>query len=985
MNLAPSERFLGVTPGSGPRELLGLARDAMLDKQSIDRALSARMTMIARHPGGQSEDAEQLRETLQRAAESLRDEMGIAPEAASSSFPRRQESVHRFDGRGARRGPSHSARPAIALTEFDRQVLGTLVGSGGWNRASRARLVSIASMHRVTVQGLLTVIRRLNNYARSGGARLDVATITAGQRMLVPASVDLPRRAPLSLAERLLPELKEPTPATKVKWSLVFGLLALAFGAVIIAMVMSDRERPAVTPVLPEDETPPTMAQQDQSLEDVAQVVLSREPATYPQPATFSVSLDDLIPAEIIAQCARLPEELNHIADRIRVSAEPGEAIFRDWNELVDVASRAWVTNDEALNQEIISAMRAAFEESASRPGVGERLLFAFDVPSTWAGEPIDIPRRAWRIARLAELSQALRLPPEVRDRSAIMLAAAMIKSVDTRTMTPPEVAGAWLMQAVSFLGLDLDVSPRIYQSWELWIAAVKLMTSGDEQVDVFAGAAESILQSHLDLTMQSPAVNVLGRLLEEIDWSNPVAHARLAAWFEDAERISSDDMWVLTSLIAEKNLASWFDVALLLPRGADAAHRRRVRDQIAAAWPREPESESPRAGLTGRGIEVDGRLLKEWREIHAELASAATPVQPAAQAAHLAILARLNEAASLLQHDDTLAASRVLEWIVESRASASIVSGPSALSQPRGPMGVRQGTRQPGQPIGQDGVWAAAYAQVGTAADGRSNLIRSLRSTAGTDLGPTDATAFVREVYRATPAEVRAMAQSVALMFSTGPNVALQLLDQLPDAVANEDTSEFLQRFTGRHLPPVRSEQWRIDARRTLLEHCLSYMPSAEGDVDRAGAIVADAVARQGPALQPDLAQQAAHASPAEAAELIRQAWANAMRGVVSAEPVPGDLEFIEKRHRTRRQLARGPLQSYLANRIGHAELLAFAVTAEQPVLRVMVSEMLAASGAKRAPMPDALMQAIEVENLMAALNGLRMRERRDSAGGDA
>jgi len=971
MRAQPSERFLGVPAHADAWTLLGVDARTTLDEPTIARALRSRLAMIDRHPGGASSDALQLRESLSRAADELRSQIGKPPPSQPSQVAATARSpaavTPRFGGR------SRPARPAISLTEFDRQVLGTLVGSGGWNHASRSRLVSIAAAHRVTVQGLLTVIRGLNDYARSGGSRLDVATITAGKRMLSPASVDLPRKPTTSLAERLLPELKDPTPATTVKWSLIFGAIAIVSGAVLIAIVMSGRSRPVVTPPILDDDPLPTVVQHGEGTEDPPQ--LSRTPATYPQPTTFTVDMTSLIPASRIEECARLPEELDHIARRVRVSDEPAEAMFHDWEAFIDLASATWVSLDESLDQRIASGVRRVFEEAVDKPAVGERLLNVLGASAGNFIQPIDAWRSSWRIQRLAELSQSLRISPALRERSDVMLSAALTTGVDPRLMTPAEVASTWLADISPTLVRMTESSDSPYEMWALWLAAVQRVSVDGSENESLTRAVEAILASRVDLTNQKASVNVLGRLLTEMDWrTSAIVRQRVISWFDIAGGISSDDLWVLSSMLVQMKVVPWFAESLLLPRGADDAHRRRVRDQIASAWPRLGDEEIQQAGPAGRGIDVEPQLGAQWLALKAELLNITPVGQPVSLATHLALLTRLNEAASVLERGETQNAERVMDWIADSRASESVLSGGSALSSPRW-NGSRPGTRKAGQAIGQDGVWAAAYEQAGAAADARSNMLRSLRATAGTDLGPVDAATFVRAAYRATPADVRELAQSVAMTFAYGPNVSQQLLDQLPDAIPNDDTSEFLQRFTGQTLPAVRTEEWRIESRLTLIHHCLSLLPSTEGEIDRAADIIADAVARQVPSDMPDLVQQAAHATPADAAELIRQAWADAMRSVVVAEPVPGDIQSIERRHRSRKHLAAGPIQSFLASRIGHLELFAFAITAEQPSLRVTVKSVLETAEAKRAHMPDVLQQAIEVEKAIAQLHGLRMR----------
>lgn len=985
MRLHPHERFLGVPAGATARELLGIDAGVVLDGPMIEQAVRARLSMIDRHPGGASADAERVRQAVRAAAEALKGDIGKAPEVATSpaastraSHGPRSSSAHHGHARqrrmfaGAPRA-TRGQRPGITLTDFDRQVLGTLVGAGGWNRESRSRLVAIAAAHRVTVHGLLTVIRGLNDYARQGGARLDVATITAGRRTLAPATAAAARPATPSLPERLLPDLKEPTPATTVKWSFIFGLAALVLGAaLIVAVLMSGGRHRTATPPAP---PPPVVVDQPQAPAPDDALAISREPAKFPQPPTFAIPLADIIPADALAESAKLPELLDHVVRRVRVADEPSEAVYRDWAAHIDLASRTWPAVEASLRESMATGVRRVFEEADAKQGVSDRLLAAFAVADSSITDPIAIAQRAWRIERLVELSQSLALSPAVRDRALAMVRAALPKDVDPRTTLPAECAAQWLASLPDSLAADVDHGTDNTASWEVWLASLKITADSDTLQSMLAQAIEALLRGSADFTQPGLAVNVLGRLASELDWNQPLLRDHVSGWFDDPAAITGDDLWVLTSIVSEQHLAPWFTPSLIVPRGADEAHRRRMRDQIASAWPHDATGDDRAAAAVGRGIDVDPEIGKAWRRAQASLMSASVVADPPLLAQHLALVARLNEAASLLERGDATAAGRVIEWIEHVQAAESLASGEPALSSPRGP--ARYAGKQPGQAIGQDGLWAAAYAQAGSAADARINLLRALRNTAGTDLGPIDAAVFVREVYRATPAEVRTMAQGVAIMFTDGPNVALQLLDQLPDAVANDDTSEFLQRFIGTSLPPVRSEQWRIAARRMLIAHALELMPLTEADVDHAADIISDAVARQGPTADDALMQQVSRMSPADAAEMIRKAWADSLRGVVASEPVPGDLATLERRHRMRRMLVKGPIQAYVANRIGHLDLFAFAVAAEQPALRVTVAELLDQSATNRARLANALQQAIEVETTIAKLHALRMRDR--------
>lgn len=982
MRVPPHERFLGVPADADAVTMLRI-ESTIVDAKLVEAALRNCLAMIDRHPGAKSEDAELVRQSVRQAASTLRAQLAAGKPIVRAKSGPSQPVVHSTTTQRARQ--ARNANPGITLTSFDRQVLGTLVGCGGWNHASRARLVSIAAAHRVTVHGLLTVIHGLNDYARSGGARLDVATITAGQGALVPASVDLPRRNTSSLAERLLPELKDPTPATTVKWSMIFGLFALVLGAALIALVIrnSGRARDAINAELANATPTPSASDTPANATNNTEPELNREPATYPQPPTFAVAIEDVVPDELLQACAGIPEELRHVAARVHVSETPAEAVYQEWNALVDAASRGWMRLDGPLDREIAAAVREVMVECSEKPTVSDRMLESLAVNESRIIEPIELSRRIWRVRTLAELAQSLRLSLAVRERCEQLLSPVLSKSADVRSQSPSDLALDALSTLIGPLVKDMEANDAVYETWALWLGAVNMLASSEHRDELFLDAATAILRTHVDLSHQSPSVNVLGRLLAEVDWvHNDNVRKRVEAWFDDVDGMTSQDLWVVTSIMSEERLVRWFSPSLILPQLADAPHRRRVRDQVLSAWPEASEATSVSAERAGGGVQVDAQLATRWKKLQSSMLSKQLVLQPEALASHLAMLTKLNESASLLERGEITAAENVMTWLDAAMAIGSVYGAPQP--NPGASAALFPGQiNEPGQALGADGVWAQAYAQLGNSADERIKMLRALRSTAGTDLGPVDAAVFVREVYRANPVDVRTMAQSMALNFKKGPNVSQQLLDQLPDAVATETTSEFLQQFTGRSLPTARSEQWQIDSRLVLIDHCLGLMRTDEMNIDRAALIIADAVANQGPAEHRDQTTQVAPGTPSEAAEHVRQAWAASVRGVVVSEPVPGDVMSMERKNRTRKRLANGPIQTFVANRIGFLELFAFTLTAEQPALRVTVSNMLSASSEDRAAMTDALQQAIEVELLLSKLHVLRIQEASAVGGG--
>ncbi|MCA9296966.1 MAG: hypothetical protein KC983_10620, partial [Phycisphaerales bacterium] len=176
----PFERFLGVNATSSARDLLDLPAGPVTTEQ-IRSALDRQQRRVREHPDGASTDAQRILGALLDAARMLvangAGESFVKPTPIDPRRPRRPNATPGSPGYPETADPG--VRP-ITLTAFDRRVLATLVGEGGWNARSRARLVAIASEFNVTMDGLMTVMRGLSGYARSGGHRLAVREITGG-------------------------------------------------------------------------------------------------------------------------------------------------------------------------------------------------------------------------------------------------------------------------------------------------------------------------------------------------------------------------------------------------------------------------------------------------------------------------------------------------------------------------------------------------------------------------------------------------------------------------------------------------------------------------------------------------------------------------------------------------------------------------------------------------------------------------------------
>jgi hypothetical protein len=958
----PIHYFLGVSGTTDALRLLGLS-PGRLDAAMIETALERQLAMVYQHPEGRSDEAERVRQRLRAAAAELRKSvsggrLGFAVPATVRSRPP-----------GAVRPWK---MPRFRLTPFDRQVLAVLVGLGGWNARSRARLVALAGAYGVSVQGLMRVLTGLADYARHGGPRLGVGEITAGEVMTPPsadASID---EAPVTpalldrLAERLSAELRREGRWPVIRLSMIFGSITLVLSIIGMWWLLTTSRPPApklssvrTVPVGPTTApraglTPPSPATQP----------ATPRVLTFRQPPTF---LGNGLPVQAAAAADQINEHLTSLDDVVRkltVSADVSEAVYRSWEATIQSIATGWPLIDASALRQADQKIDEALSIASSTPPVLDRLMGSLSPPMPHRpAEPVGVWRSAWLAGTLGRLGGSTTLPPVVIEQARRRL-EVVFGPADAQTATGfVESAGLWLERLTDPLVAGINLDDRTYDEWELWIAAQRLLGSGHRHQAAVMRAIRLVLESSHDLSQPGATQNVLGRLISMAmdDPSESVRDAALAIF--DDETVTIHDLWVFTSLLAADRRAIWVNDQLVIPSDADELHRGRVRDALARAWP-EPTVASEDAAK-GQIVVVDAALGQRW--LAALDASQAKKMAPSPEnlAQQLVTTSLLIEAIDEMVARNDVRAAELLTTIEESLKDRSDVP----------PAPTRRAYLRPGQAIGMDGQWTAEYGDIGRSNEDRLQSLRTLRANAGTDLGPIDAETLVREAIRGSTMDIRSLAMAIiAEQLSTGPNVAMELLDQFADARPTEPLSDTIQRLSGRELPPARSPQWISAARLALVDHVLDLRDGARRELDQSAAALTDSYTRRLAAIQREPSALVAPDDPAEAAQLLAQAWLERAGVTLASNPVPADVGGIQQRLAIRLKLAEGPIQRFVAHQLGILDLLAYITVAEQPALREPVLSLLHDSARRRMAMHDILEQSLDVERTIASLWKLRI-----------
>ncbi|MHC4414547.1 MAG: hypothetical protein ACYS0G_04615 [Planctomycetota bacterium] len=969
MSVDPCQRFLGVAGSADPYTLLGLAPDCD-DTAVVEAALRERLAQVYQHAGGRSPEADHVRQRLRKAADRL------------------LESITGSGAKGAvwapvsARPPDRSSPPTVAkLTDFDRHVLAVLVGCGGWNAASRSKLVAVATAYGVSVQGLMRVVTGLSEYAKSGGPRLGVAEITSAATppLPIPPASAGRRESESVWLTRLAPEFRDESAWSTVKLAVMFGLLTLLVGIVAARILLFPAQQTIPAPELADPAMPGPATSRLTAPGKPAQAQASAALAPrleFPRPPTFRGQALSAEAARAADACPQLPAEIDALARRITVDEEPSVAVYRHWDTFVREAAAGWVLIDEDTRDAIERAIFGALYAASDAPSVADRLLAALTPPADHLAEPIDVWRGAWLAGMLGKISVGINLSPAVIERAANQLEIALGGPLERDTTGFVSAAGRWLDRVVASLVEGAEFNPRVYDFWECWIAAQRRLGRGERHEAALMNAIEAILATTTDLARPGPSVNVLGRLISMADFeTSSIVKERLLALFADQEGVGGHDLWVMTGLLAQGEAAGWFSEDLVLPHDADWMFRRRLADRISRRWP-EAAATKPEPPVDIRGVPVDPALGGRWLTMHRREAERPLARRVERLMSQLVTACRLNEAACRLAAGDARQTQDVLDRV--DKADTGPPDDPANRGPAPGPG--RPGVLlphavRPGQPIGRDGEWATSYGEAGRRGEEKLKRLEALRRGAGTDLGSIDAEVFVRVVYHGTSQEVRALAQTiVAEQFATGPNVALELLDQFSQTSGTEYLAETIRRLTGRVLPSPHSESWAIDARLALVEHALRLREAGGRDIDRQTADVTEAYVSRQSALRRSGLASAAAATPEAAASALLEAWRERAQSVIVTVPPPDDLADLQRRHATRLRLAEGPLQRFVATQIGILEAMAYVTIAGQPARGSAALTILAESAGRRPGMTHVLEQAVEAERAIGRLWSLRL-----------
>ena len=498
------------------------------------------------------------------------------------------------------------------------------------------------------------------------------------------------------------------------------------------------------------------------------------------------------------------------------------------------------------------------------------------------------------------------------------------------------------------------------YRAWEHWFDAQRAVRKGALLDAALLDAVLVVLEQGYALERPGMTVDVLARLLAELDFSarshDPeLMRMNLRAWFE-SDDIPSDNLWVLTSLLAGSIEVPWWDEGLVLSPGASRAERVALAERVESAWPDRLPTERP------RGIPVPGDLLQRLELLHATLVDERTPgTQPA-------ILHRLLAAARLTASAEAFESGDAVLGLAELEAAEALAATPHA------PSGLAGGlSAEPGRTQQRDGVWSEQWKRSTRDLAERQSQLRRLKQRTDGDLGPVDAATLAQEAYRGAPRDIRLLAQEVVVeRYANGPNMILALLDRFENAPLSQDTRDFLHRFTAETLPPLSDEDFRRAGRLVLADRAFALRSSELHDVDRL-------IEGYAAILRNRLEQLGGSSAPGDAGpQAIAGALASLLERRASSRfvtaPIPAPLEELERRRSVRWASARGAAQQLASELASLVDLATFESGTLRPDLRRELIESHADLTSRVAVAPDVLRQLLMLELALGELVIMRL-----------
>ncbi len=521
------------------------------------------------------------------------------------------------------------------------------------------------------------------------------------------------------------------------------------------------------------------------------------------------------------------------------------------------------------------------------------------------------------------------------------------------------------------------------------WADAVAAVGGDADEVErMLIDGLEQVLLNGPEPDADQASYEAVEVLATRIRWraAGP-ARDRVLEWFNDP-RISAADLRVLTGVLASKSNAEGVDASMQLSVNASPDDRAQLRLQYAKAW-----------GLAT--TEQRDKAFEQWRGFARGGYFAPAGEDELSKVARVVVAVRINLAARRLWLGDSATCSRILTEVenipgtihaIGARPGAmqppTPLPGPGPGAPPRGPSsapgrgpgGGGGGGKIANQPApiapGGDGPWAEQYLRAERNIPVRLQRLVEAESLQ-LPLSKVDAAVLVEAACFASPGQVRSAAQRVVMKFGDDPSIVQALLDELPIAPKVQSVSDVMSRVAHAPLPKIGDPEWEVATRRAIVDRLLGLLAGQgpQAGIDQACNLIGESYTQMA-GVDSGLPDESGADRCLRGAGALFKLWRVEGERLPPPERAPASLDQIDRRRRSRQQIASGPVQAFAGEEVSVAEMLAYMVCAERPAMGVRALTIMDDMAKQRREAGNIFDQMIVTEQAITRLWMLRFGE---------
>ena len=850
--------FLNLPDTNDHKRLLGVPK-GRFDAIAVESALRRRLAQILVHPAGRSNQATDVRSFLQRIASDLMKSVPKKIEKQAASQPE--------------------------LTALDQAIIAVLIGDGGWNRQSRSRLVGVAATYNITVGGLMRILEALAESSRSGDGPLSAgrrSTITMERSWTqMPAKLSAVNKVEEFIdqtTKKFTPELRAPTRVMTIKLSILFAILTLiALILSLSVLLSSDDEIPAVENFESTD--------RNSSLNTPSEeVVTPKISSIFDEYPTFPVQVLGNEAIHEADNVLSVVKDLSALSTSIRDSLLRGENTstewIKTWKRCIKSTSIGWLHVDSSTLRSVSDRMCEVLSAAELQQTYVDELLQQLHIPNLQLRSPLTVHQRVWTAGILAKISCDPKL-------NSVTRTSARSHQLPRLNTCDEVEARHQILDFVARELIDLtEFDDRVFVLWESWLTCSKQLQPVVSSVTRQLIAMQNLLETNVDLSRISNTRKVLGRIVQEIEWTKGETSRDFVLALYRNDSISSKDLHALGFLFHSLKNNTWFLNKHHISSNATSRERKAIASVLTRDWPLTAVATTPSLHLKiPPGF--DASFPIEWKSRLKRIQSA-----PGNSPSTLASLRLLNQSSVSLWRGrpdlafDLLEKVDTLDLLVPEKVESKILPN--------------------------DGSWSSSYFDARSDKEARIDAIDTLYNSAATDLGPLDAETLAAAALLQQSIKIRkAATEAVIHQFSRGTNVAIAILNNLHRARSKQQIAKLVANLTEAILPEFSDSRWDHEARRALVQHALTVKYPEQKELDAVSNALSRSLMSETILIDPSILPPSREVDALAAIKMLVRAW---KRDLTTMYASTGGIVFSPT----------GVMQEYLQYQLQYLQLLA-------------------------------------------------------------